>query len=555
MSTLCLARLHGWRPKRVDIDTDNRAVSASAGVHGRVYVQTRGRESALALCVSVWLLRGVGLKLFGRSVSRGRGMATIRKKWTGRESHALREAMRLSQRDFANELGISAKSISNWESGGAEFVPRPESQAILDTKLRQVSDEVHARFDLILDIAPASNRTERDTDSGSPAPNRDLQDGETELGRSPANLLKVVTAHPAELPIHPVPNLSKSENLPDLIRSSFASDMSDMVEAVKRREFLLGMATTVGFGATGSMVPAFKHVDPELIPYFQEQLEGHYRADMLLGPRALISTVTAQCKLIGQLIDSADEPTRQRMAVVGTSFATFAAWLYLDAGDIATALHWHDVAQEMAHRSRDREAVACALVDRAMARTDQGMGVAVMDLCDSALMDAGHLSPELHVFALQQKAHGASIIGDRRQVDALLDAAGRIIDQVDVEVWGVPCLRTPHYVEVHRATCYGRLGLAKEALGVWQQIIPAAASNARRDVGVWVARQATLSASLREPEWTVELARHAVKVALETGSARVRRELAATKATMTPWQAEPVGREFAEVLAPIGEGI
>jgi hypothetical protein len=333
------------------------------------------------------------------------------------------------------------------------------------------------------------------------------------------------------------------------------SDMNDMVEAMKRREFLLGMAVTVGFGATEKMAPAFNGVDPELIPYFQQQLEGHYRADMLLGPRALISTVTAQCKLIGQLIDSADGPTRQRMAVVGTSFATFAAWLYLDAGDIAAALHWHDVAQEMAHRSRDREAVACALVDRAMARTEQGMGMAVMDLCDSALMDAGHLSPELRVFALQQKAHGASIVGDRRQVDALLDAAGRFVDQVDVEVWGVPCLRTPHYVEVHRATCYGRLGLAREALGVWQQIIPGAPYTARRDVGVWVARQATLSASLREPERTVELARHAVKVALETGSARVRRELAAAKVTMAPWQAEPVGRDFAEVLAPISEGI
>ena len=344
------------------------------------------------------------------------------------------------------------------------------------------------------------------------------------------------------------------EPVPDMLRSSFATDMSDMVEAVKRREFLLGMTATVGFGATG-IAPTFKHVDPELIPYFQQQLEGHYRADMLLGPRALISTVTAQGKLIGQLIDSADEPTRQRMAVVGTSFASFAAWLYLDAGDMAAALHWHDVAQEMAHRSRNREAVACALVDRAMARTDQGMGSAVMDLCDSALMDAGHLSPEIHVFALQQKAHGASIIGDRRQVDALLDTAGRFVGQVDVEVWGVPCLRTPNYVEVHRATCYGRLGLAKEALGIWNQIIPAAPSTARRDVGVWVARQAALVASLQDPEWTVELAQQAVKIALETGSARVYRELAAARVTMAPWQAEPVGQDFAEVLAPISEGI
>ena len=90
-------------------------------------------------------------------------MATIRKKWTGRESHALREAMRLSQRDFANELGISAKSISNWESGGAEFVPRHESQAILDTKLRQVSDEVRARFELILAIVPTEDDAELKT--------------------------------------------------------------------------------------------------------------------------------------------------------------------------------------------------------------------------------------------------------------------------------------------------------------------------------------------------------------------------------------------------------
>jgi hypothetical protein len=340
--------------------------------------------------------------------------------------------------------------------------------------------------------------------------------------------------------------------IPDPVRSSL---LGDIAEVVNRREFLFGMAASVGAGAVAGIMPPFKHVDPELIPYFQKQLEGHYHADMLLGPCALISTVTAQCNLIGQLIDNADEPTRQRMAAVGTSFATFAAWLYLDAGDIAAALHWHDAAQEMAHRSRDREAVACALVDRAMARTDQGKGAAVVDLCNGALMDAGHLSPELRVFALQQQAHGASLLGDRREADALLDAAGRLLDQVDVEAWGTACLRTPHYVEVQRATCYGRLGLAGEALGVWQQIMSAAPSTARRDVGVWVARQATLSASLREPEQAVELARHAVKVALETGSARVRRELEAAEATMEPWQADPVGQDFADVLAPISEGI
>ena len=300
-------------------------------------------------------------------------------------------------------------------------------------------------------------------------------------------------------------------------------------------------------------IPEAKHVDPELIPYFKQQLEGHYRADMLLGPRALIPTVTTQCDLIGQLVDSADRPTRQHMAKVAASFAAFAAWLYLDAGDTVMALRWHDVAQEFAHRSHDREAVTCALVDRAMAYTDRGMGAAVVDLCEAALTADRHLSPELQVFALQQQAHGASLLGDRHQADMLLDEAGRLVDRVDVEVWGTACQRTPHYVEVQRATCYGRLGLAAEADRVWQQIIPAAPATARRDIGVWTARQAVASATLRDPERALELARHAATVVLETGSARARQELAAVARSMTPWETEHLGQDLAEVLAPLNE--
>ncbi|MET7484292.1 helix-turn-helix transcriptional regulator [Streptomyces sp. NPDC005538] len=322
------------------------------------------------------------------------------------------------------------------------------------------------------------------------------------------------------------------------------------VAGVDRRTFV-GTVAAVAL-TTAMAVP--RHVDPALVPYFEQQLAGHYRADMLLGPRALIGTVTAQCNLIGQLMETADGLVRQRMAQVGVAYAAFAAWLHLDAGDPATALRWHDVAQELAHRSRNREAVACALADRAMARTDQGMGRAVADLCEGALMDAPHLSPEVQVFALQQQAHGASLLGDRRQVDDLLDRAGRLLNRVDVEVWGTACLRTPNYVEVQRATCYGRLGLAQEADRLWQQVIPSAPSTSRRDVGVWAGRQAVAAAAMREPERAVELARRSAGIVVETGSERARRELAAVEAAMAPWQAEPIGQDLAEVLAPIGKG-
>jgi transcriptional regulator with XRE-family HTH domain/ribosomal protein L18E len=320
-------------------------------------------------------------------------------------------------------------------------------------------------------------------------------------------------------------------------------------EAVDRRTFVGGMAA-----ALVPVLAAPRHVDPALVPYFEQQLALHYQADMMLGPRDLIGTVTEQSRLIAQLVDSADGPTRLRMAQVAVSYASFAGWLYLDAGDPATALRWHDVAQEFAHRSRDRQAVACALVDRAMARTDQGSGAAVVDLCESVLTDARRIAPEIRVFALQQQAHGAALMSDRGEVDRLLDQAGRTLRRVSDEQWGTACLRNPQYVEVQRATCYTRLGHARDADRLWSQIIPQAPASARRDVGVWTARQAVAVAKGGEPERAVELSRSAVRIALDTGSARARRELGAVERAMAPWQAEAVGRDLAEVLAPVTGG-
>jgi hypothetical protein len=320
---------------------------------------------------------------------------------------------------------------------------------------------------------------------------------------------------------------------------------SPMSRDIDRRDFVA--ATAVAF----TFRPATpRYVDPGLIDYFSQQLEGHYRADMMLGSGALISTVAAQLEIIGQLVDAADGSIRHRMAKVGSSFAAFAAWLWLDTGDPVAAMRYHDAALELAHRCGERDAVACALVDRAMAFTDLGNAPAIIDLCQAALLDARLLSPEVHVFALQQQAHGAALRGDRHQVDLLLDQASRLLEQVDVEEWGTACRRTDNYVEVQRATCYGRLGLAEDADRLWRQIIPAASASARRDVGVWSARQAIAAARQGEPERAMHLTRHASAIATETGSARARRELAAVATAMAPWHAHPIGQELAYMLAP-----
>jgi transcriptional regulator with XRE-family HTH domain len=76
---------------------------------------------------------------------KGVGVATVNY-WSGREARLLRHALRLTVRAFAEELGVSARTISKWEAAGPALTPRPELQAALDTMLRRANEDEHLRF-------------------------------------------------------------------------------------------------------------------------------------------------------------------------------------------------------------------------------------------------------------------------------------------------------------------------------------------------------------------------------------------------------------------------
>lgn len=297
---------------------------------------------------------------------------------------------------------------------------------------------------------------------------------------------------------------------------------------------------------------ATRHVDPSLITYFQQQLEGHYRADMLLGPHDLIGTVSEQYKLIDNLVRSSAGQTRRGLLGVGAAYAALVGWLYQDAGDIGAAAFWRGVTQEIALRSRDVQLIGYSLVNHAQVRTDLGDGLGVIDLCQAALEEGSGVAPKVRVMALQQQAHGSSLLQDRTAVDQLIDEADGLIARVDDDLpWGNACRRTPGYLEVQRATCYGRLGLGVEASALWSQVLAGVPGTARRDRGVYLARHASAAAAARQPDQAVDIAREAAMIAVETGSERMRRELNSLKRTMGPWQDAPIGRDLTEVLAPV----
>ncbi|MGW9240808.1 helix-turn-helix domain-containing protein [[Kitasatospora] papulosa] len=76
-------------------------------------------------------------------------MATVHQ-WTGLEAKALRLALRLSVRAFAQQLGLAVATVSKWESKLTGTEPRPDTQAILDTALGRADAAVHLRFETLL---------------------------------------------------------------------------------------------------------------------------------------------------------------------------------------------------------------------------------------------------------------------------------------------------------------------------------------------------------------------------------------------------------------------
>ncbi|MBC9006902.1 DUF5919 domain-containing protein [Micromonospora aurantiaca (nom. illeg.)] len=72
-------------------------------------------------------------------------MTTVQK-WTGRETRALRQALRMSIRDFSAHLGVAERTVSKWEAAMEAACPRPEMQAALDTALGSAAEDARSRF-------------------------------------------------------------------------------------------------------------------------------------------------------------------------------------------------------------------------------------------------------------------------------------------------------------------------------------------------------------------------------------------------------------------------
>jgi formylglycine-generating enzyme required for sulfatase activity len=134
--------------------------------------------------------------------------------WTGRETKALRIALRMSLVDFAERMGVTQRAVSKWEAGEEKAVPQPVNQASLDAILAAASSDAVARFKHLTnpEVVPEQAQVlKSESDLAAPPHERHPVDGKLML-RIPEGIYLAGTANEPRwedvflIDMHPVTN-------------------------------------------------------------------------------------------------------------------------------------------------------------------------------------------------------------------------------------------------------------------------------------------------------------------------------------------------------------
>jgi transcriptional regulator with XRE-family HTH domain len=265
-------------------------------------------------------------------------------RWTGREAKLLREALRLSVRDFAAHLGVGVRTVNKWEARQADITPLPYMQEVLDTALARASDEGKARF-------AAATRADMPEHETAQSPELSLRGG---------MLPVVVNGRLMFVPFdaETVTGSGLSALLEELATIGAAGDLAiGPGERVQNQGVTAAALSKLGLDdvwhVAAALDDAHRYLDGSVVDYFRRRLEACKADDGNLGPRKALPVVLGILGAIEQHGREVKPDVRRQLLSLGAEGAEFAGWLCRDIRDPAAAGYWHDRATEWAQEAGD----------------------------------------------------------------------------------------------------------------------------------------------------------------------------------------------------------
>ncbi|MGH3971822.1 MAG: helix-turn-helix domain-containing protein [Pseudonocardiaceae bacterium] len=381
--------------------------------------------------------------------------------WTGADAQLLRiVALRLTVRDFAAELGITARTVSKWEQIGAARRPRPHFQAMFDTLLDRAEQADRARFM----EAIARRGTVGCAGSG--------RDG-AGVDRREFNMAVLAVGGALALP-----------------------DWAGM---------------SPGTSANALEAKAVGTVHVEALRAAADQIR---QRDQHVGGGALLNEAAHCLTRAKAMLDTATYSSEVGTALMAATgdLAMCAGWVAYDADRRDLARQWYSDALALAAEAGDDDLAVHALQNAAllaMSPSGSGSPSRAMQLSERSRIIARNIrSSRLHALIASRTAIAHAAIGDRSNFERAIGTAWREVEHAEgheptaeTPIW----LRfiVPAEVRYHEARGRAYLGDLDEAAAVFhagaeEQTDPRNATNYRAALAATLARSGDTSTAITE---------------------------------------------------------
>jgi transcriptional regulator with XRE-family HTH domain len=397
-------------------------------------------------------------------------------RWTGREAKLLRQALRLSVRDFAANLGIGVRTVNKWEARQTDITPLPHMQEVLDTALARASDGAKARFA----AATRADVPERETAQPS---------GQAVRG---AMLPVVVNGRLMYTPV-------------DALAVAPLVSHAD-VEPLERL-------------ASAARQPS--RVNPIAVEHLELVTQTHRSLYHDLSSVELIPAVTGHLQVTTLLLGGTQPlPLRRRLAAIAGETAGHTAWLFHDLGDQYSAAHYYAIAEVAIREAGDPALDAYVRGFRSLVMGSQGQAREALGFVRGAVEIAERsATATTRVWLASLEARALASVGDTKSCCGALHWARTAIEQSCREEDPAWMYEFDHVrLLAVSGACYVQLGKTAAAEQTLREALEALGpkrSRRRAEVLVDLARA---RAQQHDAEEAAGLACEALEVAVEIGS-------------------------------------
>jgi len=336
-------------------------------------------------------------------------------RWTGREAALLRQALRLSVRDFAAYLGIGTRTINKWEARQATITQRPHMQEVLDTALSQASDETKARF-----ASSALLKSEQAVTSvvaGSDAPGEQVDDaGREPVLSAPWNQRSTVKASVA---------LSGGDSP---VERGCSALLTGPALTAPAHQWLIRDPEPLVSGLSGGRVSvALTDQLPAMIATLRTM-------DDAAGGGNVLALAQQAFGWVAGLLDQAsyDERTGHGLYIALAELGQLTGWVAHDAGRPGLGQRYHVAALRAAHSADDRPLGAHILGCMADQAARHGRPAEAVTLIETAVVGLrGWETPRLLAELYIRKAYALATLQDGSACEAAVAKARTQVEQFE----------------------------------------------------------------------------------------------------------------------------